>query len=59
MKIVGRLIGLVGIHRWRAMKWGSSDADCRECRWCGCFQVWAFLHFRTVDRTDFWEIRDV
>lgn len=38
-------------HSWQRFKWGSPyyDLDCRECRRCGRFEVYAFGAYRRDD----------
>jgi hypothetical protein len=47
--------GIPLVHRWRALKWGSSKSplDCRECRWCTRFEVYAYGSYRKADRSAF------
>ncbi len=41
-------------HWWQRMKWGgNSHLDCRECRICGRFEVWAYSGFYRADRARF------
>ena len=47
------------IHRWRRMKWGhDARLDCRECRWCGRFEVWAWSGWQVAERRKFEPILD-
>jgi hypothetical protein len=42
------------LHVWRPMKWGSpARLDCRECRVCGRFEVYAYSGYRKADRARF------
>ena len=37
---------LFRFHDWNAMKWGgASNLDCRQCRRCLRFEVWAYSRF--------------
>lgn len=38
------------------MKW-AGRLDCRECRICGRFEVWAYWSFHKADRAKFADAR--
>ena len=41
------------IHLWRSMKWGLGRLDCRECRICGRFEIWAYSGWHRANRDEF------
>ena len=57
MTTIRRFIQAIPLHSWRALKWGSDwTLDCRECRWCGRFEIWVVTGYRQRERADFWDV---